>query len=471
VINSHSVRAPMFWELAGRRGKRVTLVDMPITYPPRPVNGYLVAGMGTPTEDCVWTHPPSLQTELLLRVGDLPLEGMVVRAHDEGGPLETIKAVEAFTQNRLAVALYLMEKGDWDLLAVVFRGTDMLQHVMWRYMDDELRHHHPELSRKLGQVIAQYYERMDRAVGTLLEAAGPGVTTIVLSDHGMGPCRRHFFLNRWLEEEGFLRRKALSAWRARRPRVRVGRPLSVLPAARGKGRVGRFLRSVRLPYPAFEYLGRPAEVDWGRTRAYANWTGGEAMISLNVRGREPQGIVPPGSEYEAVRKEIRARLLALRDPRDGQPVVEKVYLREEIYHGPHVAEAPDLHLIPRDFAYHARGEVRAPSVITAATDHAPSLHDVDGIVVAAGEGIRPGHRLEGAAIIDLAPTVLHLMGLPVPEDMDGKVLAEALEPAFLAAHPIRSEPASPWTLEEPAGLTRDEEGAIIETLRGLGYVT
>jgi predicted AlkP superfamily phosphohydrolase/phosphomutase len=471
LVNSQSVRALTLWDLLSLRQRTVGIMDVPITFPARPVRGFLLAGMMTPNEESLFTYPDSLYSELVQELGELPLEAALLPAAVRQGPVAALKAIVKLSESRRRAALYLMKSRPWDFFCVVFRGTDLIQHIMWRYMQEDLRALHPELSRKFEHTIEQFYIKMDRAVGELMAEAGPGVTTIVMSDHGMGPCRRNFYMNRWLEENGFLHRKPASIWRARRPRLRKRTVLPPVPPGRPAPRLRRWMGSTPLLVPELEYLGRHHEVDWSRTRAYANWTGGESMISINLRGREPQGIVSAGAEYDAVCQEITRGLLELRDPWDGGPVIEKVYRRDEIYQGPYVEEAPDLHLMPREFTYHARGEVRARAVLEKVTHRAPSLHDPDGIVIMQGAGIAPAAALEGARIIDVAPTVLHLLGLPVPDDMDGEVLEGAFHGEYRAAHPVTREPASAWVGEKARIYADDEERAVMDTLRGLGYVS
>lgn len=471
LINSRTVRARCVWDLLGARGRKVGLVDIPITFPVRPVNGFLIAGMLTPSEDTLFTYPDDLHMELLTAIGDFPVETETIAQAVSRSPVHGIKASAAFADNRLRAGLHLMKTREWDFFFLVFRGTDLVQHLAWRFMQEELRPLHPELSRKLESAIPHYYRKMDAAVGELLQQAGPEAVTIIMSDHGMGPCRRDLFLNVWLEREGFLRRKPLSIARSRRLRVRR-RPLAPpVPVNRPAGRLRRWMAATRVPVPDLVYLGRHTEVDWSRTRAYANWTGGESLIHVNLRGREPQGTVAPGEEYESVRDAIISRLLELRDPWDGERVIERVYKREEIYHGPFLEEAPDLHPVPRGFSYHARGDVRGKQVIARALHRAPSLHDQEGILILSGPGVRPGQAIDGARLLDLAPTILHVMGLPVPDDMDGRVLEEALDPAELAARPVAVEPASSWSGAGDAVFSQSEETLLLDSLRGLGYVS
>ncbi len=212
-----------------------------------------------------------------------------------------------------------------------------------------------------------------------------------------------------------------------------------------------------------------SDVDWARTKAFA--VGSFGQIYINQVGKRPQGTVQPGREYERLREEIAARALEIRDPRTGQPAVERVYRREDIYGGPLLEKAPDLVLQSRNWEYMAFGHAdfgasHVLEPIVGMSGH----HRPEGIAVLAGPGIDPGAQLEAANIVDLAPTILYAMGLPIPSDMDGRVLTEAFAPQHLAAFQAQytDEATDRPTGEDHYSL--EEEAEIKERLRGLGYV-
>ncbi len=208
-------------------------------------------------------------------------------------------------------------------------------------------------------------------------------------------------------------------------------------------------------------------VDWSRTVAFGLWNAQQG-VRLNVRGREPQGIVEPGAAYESLRDEIAAGLLAAAEPHTGRPAVERVWRREELYSGPFLDDMPDLVFALRPgFA----GSPMQPD-LWAPTGWGSGDHSMEGLFVAWGAGTAPG-RVAGAELIDVAPTALYLMGQPVPTTMDGQVLTAALDPAELAAAPPRREEApTPAPRALPAGesLSAAEEAEIQDRLRGLGYL-
>ncbi len=213
-----------------------------------------------------------------------------------------------------------------------------------------------------------------------------------------------------------------------------------------------------------------ADVDWSRTRAYAR--GQIGQIFLNVRGREPEGIVEPGEEYNTLRAEIADRLREMRDPDTGELMVDQLYFKEELYSGARTEDAPDVLIEWRDMEYWAFDMLAGGRRIVA-----PNLptrsggHRMNGVFLACGPDIARGRELEGARITDVTPTILHLMGLPVPDRMDGRVLqdvfAEGSEPA---CRPVTHESVNGSREKEATGYSPEEELQVKERLHQLGYL-
>ena len=181
-------------------------------------------------------------------------------------------------------------------------------------------------------------------------------------------------------------------------------------------------------------------IDWWRTRAYAQ--GNFGQIFLNVKGRQPHGCVAPEG-VRALLDEVKAGLMTIPHPETGEPLVEHIYERDELYHGPHAGLSPDLTVVLTDWRYRTIGlhDFTTNKVITPAFGPTGD-HRLEGILIATGPGFQVGAEPRDAALLDIAPTVLHLLGVPVPDDMDGRVLTELLEPmASRSAHVLAMEPA------------------------------
>lgn len=208
-------------------------------------------------------------------------------------------------------------------------------------------------------------------------------------------------------------------------------------------------------------------IDWGRTKAYYITTGSCWGIRINLVGRELKGIVPR-EEYDAVRNRIIEELnLAVDEEEEGRRVMEGVYRREDIYQGPHVENAPDVILIPH-CEYYLKEQIR--DNIFKEIKGGGSNHRSEGILILRGPGIKKGRKIEGAHILDVAPTILYLLGLPIPKGFDGKVLTEALEPDVLKVSPVRVEDIPLEVKVREFVMDEAENEGVRKMLRGLGYI-
>ena len=375
-------------------------------------------------------------------------------------------------ERRLEGALYLMENKEWDFFFLLFWSSDMLQHETWRLLDKSHPQHDSQAAERYAGLVVDFHQRLDEAVGRMLEKVGPEDLVVIMSDHGFGPVHSFFLVNNWLREIGLLKLKRRVLTRLKYALFRLGfTPLGVFRLVKAL-RLGflrrrfRFQRGGGLIKRLFVSF---ADVDWARTKAFA--VGSFGQIYINQAGKRPQGIVQPGRDYEDLREEIAARTEEILDPRTGERVVERVYRREEIYTGPLLEKAPDLVLQSRNWEYMAFGHADfGASHVIEPIFGMSGHHRPDGIVILAGEGIKEGIKLEGANIMDLAPTILYAMGVPIPSDMDGRLLAEAFTAEFLSKVMAQySDELSDRETGEDEYSTADEE-EIRERLRGLGYV-
>lgn len=447
--------ASTFWHHLGQAGLRVGVFNFPVTYPPDPVpeGSFLVSGMLSP-QGRTFTQPPALGAELLAAVPGYRLD--VEWQLYAGRPEALLDDLTAMTRQRARAAAYLRKRFDPDCLAVAFIGPDRLLHALWADLDPAHPRHDAERAAALRPRIHAFFGALDEAVGELISGAG-GATVLALSDHGFQAAAWQFQVDDWLESQGWLARQAgrsrLERWARRldRPWVRRVRKRLVTDISR---RLTTFAPGGTL--------------DWPRTLAFSAWNAQQG-IRLNVRGRDPQGVVEPGAAYEALRDEIQQALLAAAEPVSGQRVVDRVWRREEVYAGPYFESMPDLVFSLRP------GFASSPLQpgLWADTGWGTGDHSLEGLGLVRGPGVVPG-RLDGAALVDVAPTALYLLGQPVPEEMDGRVWTAALEPAWLAARPVlrvASQGAAP--VAQGGGdeaLSPAEEAELQARLRGLGYL-
>ena len=471
IVSPQQRASKAIWNLLSDAGRKVGIVGMPVTYPPEEVNGYMVSDFLTPSASDDYTYPPSLGDELEQAMGGFPL------LPDER--YRSTKFTDKFiadmvtdVERRLEGALYLLDNEATDFFFILFWSNDMLQHETWSLLDETHPDHDPRAGKRYRSLVVDFHRNLDHAVGRLLDKAGPEDLVIVMSDHGFGPVHSFFLVNNWLREAGFLKLKKRPLTRLKYALFRLGfAPLGVFRLVKAL-RLGflrrrfRFQRGGGLMKRLFLSF---ADVDWARTKAFA--VGSFGQIYINQVGQRPQGIVQPGKEYEELREAIATQALELLDPRTGQRVVDRVHRREEIYSGPLVEKAPDLVLQSRNWEYMAFGHADfGASHVVEPVVGMSGHHRPDGVVMLAGQGIETGVELEGANITDLAPTILYAMGIPIPSDMDGRVLTDAFTPDYLSAVEVQY---SDELSERPTGegqYSEEDEEEIKERLRGLGYV-
>jgi predicted AlkP superfamily phosphohydrolase/phosphomutase len=290
----------------------------------------------------------------------------------------------------------------------------------------------------------------------------------VLSDHGFGPYEGNFFTNRWLLEKGYLVPRPCRLGRIREcyrltaVRASVDRLLGRAGLARLSAALPESLRRLRLVVPRVR-RNPAAFVDWRQTRAY----GAAYGIRINLAGREPHGCVAAGADYEKLRDELLAALREIPDPKDGSPVVDMAERREGFHRGPLAEEAPDILFSMKDLSYITENRLLAPQCFS--PSRLRGTHRMEGILVARGPGLRAGGELEGARLQDIMPTLLYAAGLPVPDDLDGRVLQGCFDPAQLEAQPPSYEAAPDFTADDHSYST-SEDDEIRRRLQALGYM-
>ncbi len=471
MINAASRRTRALWNWLNDAGYKVGLLGIPTTYPPEPVDGFMISGFLAPGPESEWAYPSELKQELKAELGEFLLSPDE-RYRSSQRLDRFLDDLVASVENRTQAALYLMRNKPWDLFAVVYWDTDMVQHETWRLLDpDHPRHDAGEAAAYREKILA-FHRKVDADVGRLLSEVDSDTLVVIMSDHGFGPVHSFFLTNNWLSSIGLLQFKR-NPWTAfKRLLFRLGyTPLKMFRLAKALG-MASLRRKVRFQQKS-GLLNRVFlsfdDVDWSRTRAFS--IGSFGQVYVNLAGVRPQGIVQPGQEYQELREQLVREAQALRDPRTGEPLIERVYRREEIYSGPYIARTPDLIVQPRGWEYMAFGHADfgsnklVESIIGLSGHHRP-----DGVLILAGAGVKPGMQLEGASILDLAPTILHAMNVPVPQEFDGRVLAEAFTTSSPLARPVTYSPSNLYKdgTSEPDLSDQDME-QVQEKLRGWGY--
>lgn len=448
-------RAAPIWSVLSQRGRPAGAVNVPVTWPPDAVDGFVIPGMFTPSDAATFVHPPELQAEIEARF-DVCRDSPRLDPDPRRYLQNLLEGVDA----RCDLTLWLMQRRPLDYFCSVFMESDRVQHFFWAYRDPA----HP-LHAALGQAIEAVYERLDAALGRILAACPPDTAVALVSDHGAGPLRRAIFLNRWLMDQGLLVLSGeLAALAGHKPsplrRAAVALAKALLPesvlAARRRAKSKAHARINNL---------FSAIVDWERSTCVSEGIAGGIFFNPAVVAE---------ADRAALTARLKAGLLAITDPETGQPPFAGVYAREELYSGPALADAPDVVtlcgpgyqvLVPHEIALYGQG---APTGLFAPHKWS-GRHEQYGVFALRGPGVAAGLELADAAMPDVTPTLLYALDEAVPDNMDGRVLAAAFTPETLAARPPATAAAT--TAAGEAGGTDGEAAArIAEELSDLGYM-
>jgi predicted AlkP superfamily phosphohydrolase/phosphomutase len=490
-VNASYRNADPVWHIMSASGRKVGVMNVPISYPATEVNGFLIAGLDAPhVNDEKFTYPPGLVSDLRGQLGQYIIEPGMPGFYKAGRLDEGVRRLHSTIDSRLVYASHLMKTRPWEFLMVVFTTVDSAQHFFWKYMRPQGFELDGDELRTYQHVIRDVYVHQDRAIRQLIELAGPDTTVFIVSDHGGDLGGKGPLLPLWLEHMGMLRYGKDGGKRGTRPRVVGGAILRLL--AFGYRTVDRYFgRDLKLRlanmFPGLRQKAEAhihfSEIDWAATKAFAD--GARPDIWINLKGRFPQGAVEPGEEYDEVCEKIRAQFLAMRDIRTGEPALSAVIRKEEVYHGPFLDRAPDLvvqwkpDLLATTVALgdtkasdlkRIRVKLANGATIGTGPRGGSGMHSPHGILFAKGPHIRTGTEIGITEIVDIAPTLLHLAGLPVPGYMDGRVVEEIFKEDFLMKNPVLRAERSLDEAYEPAPYSDEEKEVIGDRLRGMGYV-
>jgi predicted AlkP superfamily phosphohydrolase/phosphomutase len=452
AMSGRDIMTRPVWDIITEIGGRSVVVNVPTTYPPEPMNGLMVTGMLTPGLASDFTHPASLKAELLAAVPGYIIEPE--RLPDKHARAELFR--RSIDQREQALR-YLLGRGEWDFLMVVFSVLDRAQHDFWADMDPEHPRHDPRTPPEFRGFIHQIYERLDAAVGRLIEQLPAQSRVLIVSDHGFCSELYEVRVNELLALRGLLAFKSPALRRSRAGVRSIKEKIARRITPQNPG--GSLLeRKVHYGSAFLE------EIDWSRTRAFFAQDKG---VWVNLRGREANGIVPE-TEFDSVVEETRAALLALKSSEEGQPVFESAMRRDEAFDGNWSGRMPDLVMVPRDDRYVYNERPSYGDIIVAA-DSTTGTHSRDGIFIAWGNGIKAGDELAlQPQLRDVGPTALASLGLPLTTDMDGRGLTEIFEGEIELSRQGSSyrEPGA----EAGSVYGAKEEAELRERLRALGYI-
>ncbi|MGH2699768.1 MAG: alkaline phosphatase family protein [Actinomycetota bacterium] len=445
-FSSRDRRAPALWEMT--EGVRHVIWNLPMAFPANPIEGAMVSGYGAPP-GARFCEPDGFQDELARR---WPLEDLLDRApHSTLGRFRDDLLRGLRTQAEALV--WALEREDADCLVAVWPHVDRAQHFFWRFRGTD---------HQLAGAIDDVYEAMDSATGAIIEAF-PEADVLVISDHGAGTLYGDVNLGGWLVRNGFAAPAERSDLSLARLAWSFPPPLRRLAKRFAPGLARRTYSST--------LAGQLASFDWSRTRVFY---GVHSDVWLNLKGREPQGIVDPAEAPELL-DQLREGLLGIVDPRTGARVFGGARTRAELYSGPASEMGPDLMLDSWSAGYRvapgrtsSEEDVIPPAPLAGVNQPWSSDHRPLGIFAAAGPHIGRGasHELD---LYDVCPTALALLELPVPAGLDGRAIDEAFDASWLATHPVQSTSAAGGR-DAGGEFSEQEAAAVASHLRDLGYI-
>jgi len=451
--STFEIREKTIWDILSEKRCRGGSISLPMTYPPKRVNGFLISGFETPSTDADFTYPRELKHEILRRWPDYSYRSDWQRRAFGGDAIfdRNMRYIERSFEQGCEMTEYCGERFGWDVMMVLFKLVDNLQHKAWRYLDPKTRGNHPVRTER----CIRCFEVLDAALKRLSAYAERyGATTIIMSDHGHGSLDGKAQPNLLLKNWGYLTlRNTLT-----RARTRGAYLLQRLAGKKN----GRFVDNG---------IERELAVDWSRTQACVMHAGIYGFLYLNLAGRQPGGIVPP-ERYESLRDEIREKLLAakVRDPNGNEiPIFPEVHKTEELYNCRRDDQPwlPDLLLVPQA-GFAVVRKIRGHQPVRWCSDtRMEGTHRVEGVLVVNGPHIQRGKTVR-ANIADITPTILASMGLRVPIDMEGRILEELFDtPPSIEFEPPQAADRSQLGKEV---YTEEDKEVLTRRLSDLGYL-
>ncbi|WXG40375.1 MAG: alkaline phosphatase family protein [Candidatus Freyarchaeum deiterrae] len=410
VMYSDPFQSKEIWDYLGEQDLTSGVINLPLSCPPRRIKGFIVSGF--PMSDSAdYTFPKDLKKTLVEKYDYKinPSEYTLDPRRQLPRKNKLVSEVEDLIKKRFAATKYLIQSYSPDFTHITLFYTDAIQHFFWKEMEDR--------DERFGGVIEKIWKVIDAEIGKLLNQLGKDTNILIMSDHGFTSVKATFYLNRWLLEKGYLN---LSTLNILLTSLRLyNKKTSQVIRKLGLDKIVRLiprknLIRLQLKINLAEASDLIAQTDWNTTKAI---NVGECGIFLNLN-HDRNG-------YETLRTKLIKEINGIKNPKTGENLVIDVKRKEDIYQGEHLELAPDLVVIPNE-GYRIF-DILQGSSWDLENKVWSAYHRLQGVFIAYGPDIKEGYRIENAKIYDLAPTVLHMFQVPIPRDMDGRVLTEIFQ--------------------------------------------
>jgi len=450
---STSMPKNSLWDIVGSTNEKVILLNVPWTFPPFKVNGIMISGPPIPGNRAK-SYPPDFISILESRIGqylpDLNLKSINYDGYDEKSFLD-----EAFfvTRKRAEAIYYLMENFEWTLFLAVFTSLDRVQHAFFGYFEEES----PFFNVEKKECLIDYFKEIDSIIGTVVSLLNEHDYLVIASDHGFAHVHTYVGINNLLVQGGFAKQRSNFQFFTLEKVANYFKKMGVKDLTR------------IIPRKIFGSAQKvvPRDLDFAKTKAFGV---PPEYVSIN------KNLTKDVAEYGSVKSALINYFYSIKDELNGEKIVEKVFDTHEIYHGDYLSDAPDLVIAfkrgyePRLWRERTIEQVKPIKNRTVKTGNHAGLWAQRGILIFLGKDIKEGYGTE-ASIVDVAPTIMHILGVPIPKDVDGRVLQEVFKPeSEFLQEPVtyRTFLSEPKKAEQQ--ISRKEEAEILEKLRRLGYI-
>lgn len=425
---SFDFKGHSFWDYLSKANKKVGIFNYPMLFPPYKVNGFMISGLGSSPDDDI-SYPPSLKEELEQVSGKYEIYVDYHNKKYENLDL-FISDLNKFLDKFEKWVYYIVKNKEWDTLFLVFSATDWMQHIVWRHIDETHLMYDPKVSPTYKQEFIKFWQRIDKILGNILDMVPKDTIAFLVSDHGFGPNDQTFNLAKWLTMKGYMVRR-------KNPKKRIKEIVYKVATLAAKTPIrGLFSTKTRKSVEKVLRTSIADEIDFEKSKAYC--------LGHTI----PFGAIYINASNEKEKEEIKAKLIhdlknISRDIR--REVSVQIYEPEKLYSGEKVDFLPDIIFTINNWRCVIIEDTFDRPLFEEepfSTRHTGS-HRLNGIFLAYGPGIKKGYEIKNAKIYDIAPTILHIFGLPIPNDMDGRVLMEIFEPdsEFAKRKPVYVDPS------------------------------